>query len=499
MNPDVFISYKSDEEQYAYRVRKVLEDNGISCWMAPDSIPLGSNYMAEIPKAIEACRAVIILVSKKSQQSVWVKNEFSQAVTKNKLIIPYVIQDCPMENDFAFSMSTMQQVFAWKDEEAALQRLVEDLRNQLGKDGNAKIEISVVRKHTLDPKLLIAAVVVVALAVTGIFLFRKKPADTPSAEIYYSEVLPYTMAGWYATPQDAQDNAFDMPVYGKAFSLLSFIRNTSDKPVFAEKIACKINALEAIDTPYIDSDGVMIDDTLYGFAYNDGWGDAEEVHAEWYVYPDPGVPEFRSFMDSLQGTAAFSLESGMAHKVFEQKADFSELLAWAREEKLQYATTLYTLRMDLTYGEQEDIMAMFLMYDPDKDAIIATFGGYSVDQPSITLFGFLDVDAHPSEIRFTSNEAFPVIDDIFRIETVIIPTKSCTLTCAGEYSIDGISYQTEDYTLQVTVPVFEELSMTASGAMTRELAETNTDDPRQIRKICDQYRYRIESVIPAEG
>ena len=83
--------YKSDEESYAKTVRKVLEDNGISCWMAPDSIPAGSNYMKQIPQAIDDCKVMIILISKKSQQSTWVKNEFSQAVTKHKTIIPYVI------------------------------------------------------------------------------------------------------------------------------------------------------------------------------------------------------------------------------------------------------------------------------------------------------------------------------------------------------------------------------------------------------------------------
>jgi hypothetical protein len=78
MSADIFISYKSEEEPYARRIRDVLEANGISCWMAPDSIPLGSNYMKQIPQAIEACKAVIVLVSEKSQKSIWVKNEFSQ-------------------------------------------------------------------------------------------------------------------------------------------------------------------------------------------------------------------------------------------------------------------------------------------------------------------------------------------------------------------------------------------------------------------------------------
>ena len=36
---DVFISYKTEDEAQARWVRDTLETNGISCWMAPGSIP----------------------------------------------------------------------------------------------------------------------------------------------------------------------------------------------------------------------------------------------------------------------------------------------------------------------------------------------------------------------------------------------------------------------------------------------------------------------------
>ena len=177
MKADVFLSYKSEEEEYARKVRKVLEDNGISCWMAPDSIPVGSNYMKQIPQAIDNCKVMIVLISEKSQKSTWVKNEFSQAITKNKLIIPYLIQDCQLEDEFAFSMSTMQQVYAWKNEEDALNRIVKDIREALGDDPNARIEISVVKKPKVSP-IIIGAVA--AIAVIGVFIrMPMKPEMIP--------------------------------------------------------------------------------------------------------------------------------------------------------------------------------------------------------------------------------------------------------------------------------------------------------------------------------
>jgi len=49
---DVFISYSSKEYETANIVRQTLKSNKIKCWMAPESIPAGSNYSREIPKGI---------------------------------------------------------------------------------------------------------------------------------------------------------------------------------------------------------------------------------------------------------------------------------------------------------------------------------------------------------------------------------------------------------------------------------------------------------------
>ena len=62
---DVFISYKSEEYGEANNVRKILTANGISCWMAPESIPMGSNYTQVIPAAIENCKVFLLILSEK--------------------------------------------------------------------------------------------------------------------------------------------------------------------------------------------------------------------------------------------------------------------------------------------------------------------------------------------------------------------------------------------------------------------------------------------------
>lgn len=67
--PFVFISYSSKEIEIANQTKLVLENNGIPCWMAPQSIPAGSDYAAEIHSAITDCCAVVLFLSKTSQES----------------------------------------------------------------------------------------------------------------------------------------------------------------------------------------------------------------------------------------------------------------------------------------------------------------------------------------------------------------------------------------------------------------------------------------------
>ena len=62
-NKDVFISYKAEETAEALWVKTSLEQNGISCWMAPTSIPGGSSYAKEITHAIENCKVFVLILS----------------------------------------------------------------------------------------------------------------------------------------------------------------------------------------------------------------------------------------------------------------------------------------------------------------------------------------------------------------------------------------------------------------------------------------------------
>lgn len=134
MGQDVFISYKSEEFQEADRVRQQLESGGISCWMAPNSITGGASYATEIPQAIRSCQVFVLILSRRAQLSQWVPKELDQAINCGKIIMPFMLENCPLEDDFSFYLSNVQRYPAYEGREAAMQRMLREIRMLLGCD-----------------------------------------------------------------------------------------------------------------------------------------------------------------------------------------------------------------------------------------------------------------------------------------------------------------------------------------------------------------------------
>lgn len=108
----IFISYSSKEYDSAIKYRNAFIARGIDCWMAPESISVGSNYAIEIPKAIRGCKSVVFIMSENSQNSVWVQKEIGLAISCNKPVIPVAIDNYPVISPFDFFLTDVQIVTA---------------------------------------------------------------------------------------------------------------------------------------------------------------------------------------------------------------------------------------------------------------------------------------------------------------------------------------------------------------------------------------------------
>lgn len=136
---DVFISYKSEEYAEASRVRSFLEQNNISCWMAPESIPGGSNYAAELSSAIKNCSLFVLILSQKAQQSQWVAKEINLAVSENKKILPYQIEKCSLTDEFILYLTNIQMYRAYENKDYASQKLVDNIFQLLDRPPQKRI------------------------------------------------------------------------------------------------------------------------------------------------------------------------------------------------------------------------------------------------------------------------------------------------------------------------------------------------------------------------
>ena len=110
----IFISYSSKDFETANVIRNYLNDICF-VWMAPFSIPAGSNYAEEIPKAIEASSTFVLLLSLNSIKSKWVERELDNAIRFNLKIIPVVVENCELTPSFSFYLSNCQMIDATSD------------------------------------------------------------------------------------------------------------------------------------------------------------------------------------------------------------------------------------------------------------------------------------------------------------------------------------------------------------------------------------------------
>lgn len=104
----VFVSYSSKETDFAYEFVHKLEQKGITCWIAPRDIPVGSDYTDKIPVAINGCPTFLLLMSKNSMESKWVKRELNQALSNDQYVLPLQIEDCTLNDSFAFLLQNIQ-------------------------------------------------------------------------------------------------------------------------------------------------------------------------------------------------------------------------------------------------------------------------------------------------------------------------------------------------------------------------------------------------------
>jgi TIR domain len=85
--PDVFISYASPDSAVADAACESLERAGVTCWIAPRDVTPGAFYADEIVHAIDAAKAIVLILSQHAAESPHVLREIERATSKRHPVV----------------------------------------------------------------------------------------------------------------------------------------------------------------------------------------------------------------------------------------------------------------------------------------------------------------------------------------------------------------------------------------------------------------------------
>lgn len=107
MAHDVFISYSSIDKTTGETVCSILEQNGISCWIAPRDITPGVDFAEAIIDGIKSSRLFILVYSSNSNTSKQVIREVDRAVHIGIPVINFRIEDVPLSKQLEYYLSSV--------------------------------------------------------------------------------------------------------------------------------------------------------------------------------------------------------------------------------------------------------------------------------------------------------------------------------------------------------------------------------------------------------
>jgi TolB-like protein len=106
--PDVFISYASQDASVADAVVTAFERQGLTCWIAPRNVTPGAFYGDEIVHAIDATKAIVLILSQNAAGSPHVLREVERASSKRHPVVSLRVDQAPLPAGLEYFLNTSQ-------------------------------------------------------------------------------------------------------------------------------------------------------------------------------------------------------------------------------------------------------------------------------------------------------------------------------------------------------------------------------------------------------
>lgn len=125
--PRVFISHSHLDNDVANEIYNSLSRSGVKCWMDLKDIPAGASYSDAIIQGLEWCNCLVLIYSKNVIGSADIPNELEVAHTDHKTIIPFLIDDSPIEGGYRYYLPRKQWIDASQQRHIAIEKLKSEL------------------------------------------------------------------------------------------------------------------------------------------------------------------------------------------------------------------------------------------------------------------------------------------------------------------------------------------------------------------------------------
>lgn len=170
----MFISYSTKNAREAKIIKNALVRSKCECWMAPESISPGQDYADAITDGLQECDRVLLLLSRHSNGSRYVRREIERAVSYDKPVIPVRLEAFELRGGLEFLVSNAQTIDAtatdhhiWIDDvvAGAMSETPLALPTQSGKRGFFKLDHGVIGLCAAVASLL--AVLILSIVPSG--------------------------------------------------------------------------------------------------------------------------------------------------------------------------------------------------------------------------------------------------------------------------------------------------------------------------------------------